>query len=252
MRRDWTQAAACSTWARAPPAGLAYWTPASVRPPGTAPDQIIALIAGGREAVFHAMEKAEDDESAAGTTLREHHLAPQDCVIGIAASGRTPYVLAGLQHARRTGALTIGLSVNPHSAMAAIVDIAINPDTGPEVLTGSSRLKAGTAQKMVLNMISTAGMVRLGKVFGNLMVDVAVTNAKLEARQARIVMQACNCDHKKAEELLAASGRHCKTAIQMPLGKLDAQGARSLLANHKGRLLPAIMAAGQKKATRHD
>ncbi len=136
--------------------------------------------------------------------------------------------------------------------MAAIVDIAINPDTGPEVLTGSSRLKAGTAQKMVLNMISTAGMVRLGKVFGNLMVDVAATNAKLEARQARIVMQACNCDHKEAEELLAASGRHCKTAILMPLGKLDAQGARSLLANHKGRLLPAIMAAGQKKATRHD
>jgi len=177
------------------------------------PDQVIGLIAGGDYALRHPVEAVEDDPQSGADTLRERSLSGGDAVVGIAASGRTPFVLGAIAYARRTGALTIGVTNTSASELSSIVDIPIAPETGPEVLTGSTRMKAGTAQKMVLNMLSTAVMVKLGKTYGNLMVDVQPTNRKLQKRAIRIVAEACALPLADAEAVLAATQGSVKAAI---------------------------------------
>ena len=188
-----------------------------------------ALMAGGDPAMYVAVEGAEDDASQAAEDL--HRLGPgeHDVVIGVAASGRTPYVLGALQHARACGALTIGIASNPGSPLAAAAEVGITLDTGPEVISGSTRLKAGTAQKIALNTLSSALMVRLHKVFGNLMVDLRASNAKLIARAERLTVLATGCPPERAREVLAQCGWHVKTAIVAIDRDVDvAQAARLL------------------------
>ena len=168
---------------------------ASECPPtyGTDPELVQGLIAGGIPAIFRAQEGAEDNPGLAVHDLKEHGFSAKDVLVGIAASGRTPYVIGGLKYARELGALTIALACSEHAEIAALADIALTPVTGPEVVTGSTRMKAGTAQKLVLNMLSTGTMIKLGKVYGNLMVDVKASNKKLEERAIRIVMEGSGC-----------------------------------------------------------
>ncbi|HIF9356950.1 TPA: N-acetylmuramic acid 6-phosphate etherase [Photobacterium damselae] len=209
---------------------------ASECPPtyGSNPNQVVGLIAGGHKAILKAVENAEDNQELAKQDLQNLGLTENDVVVGIAASGRTPYVIGGMKYAHSIGAQVVAISCNPQSEMTKIADIAITPVVGAEVVTGSSRMKAGTAQKLVLNMLTTGAMIRTGKVFGNLMVDVEATNAKLIQRQTNIVMQATDCDAAQAEEALSACDRHCKTAILMILAGLDAEQAKKQLANHNG------------------
>lgn len=207
---------------------------------GTDPEQVRGLLAGGRDAMFEAVENAEDSAELAVADLEAIGLTARDVVVGIAASGRTPYVIGGLDHARRVGAATVSLACNPGAPTSRHADVAIEVDNGPEVLTGSTRLKAGTSQKLVLNMISTAAMVRLGKVYGNLMVDVRPTNEKLVDRAARIVQAATDCDRDTAERALAAADGHAKTAIVAILCGVDADTARSRLAAADGFVRGAI------------
>ena len=161
-------------------------------------------------------------------------------LVGIAASGRTPYVIGGLQYAKQLGATTVSLVSNPNAIMSEIADIAITTAVGPEALTGSSRLKSGTAQKMVLNMLTTAAMIRLGKCYQNLMVDVQATNQKLKARAIRIVMQATDCDQTTAEQTLHITNGNAKLAIMMLLSGLDKDQAEAVLTQNKGRLQDAL------------
>lgn len=193
------------------------------------PTLVQALISGGREAVFSAIEGAEDDTEACGAELATRGFGPGDALVGIAASGTTPYVLGGLRYARGLGALTIGLSCNEESPMAENCDIAITPVVGPEVITGSTRMKAGTAQKLVLNMLSTGVMIRLGKVYGNLMVDLQVSNAKLAGRACRIVAQAACVDEDTASEVLKECDGEVKTAIVRLCTQMEPDEARSRL-----------------------
>ncbi|ENX5419642.1 N-acetylmuramic acid 6-phosphate etherase [Proteus mirabilis] len=215
---------------------------ASECPPtyGTPHDMVIGLIAGGHKAILQAVENAEDNVQLGAEDLRQLNFNAKDVLVGIAASGRTPYVIGALEYARSLGAVTGAISCNPDSPIAQRADIAITPIVGPEVVTGSSRMKAGTAQKLVLNMITTGAMIKMGKVFGNLMVDVEATNAKLIERQIRIVMQATECDRATAEQALAQCQRHCKTAILMILAGVDAQQATQLLAQNKGFIRQAL------------
>ncbi|WP_237467815.1 N-acetylmuramic acid 6-phosphate etherase [Vibrio stylophorae] len=215
---------------------------ASECPPtfGSDPNQVIGIIAGGEHALRHAVENAEDDRDQGVIDLQKHHLCDRDVVVGIAASGRTPYVLGALSYAKQCGATTVSVSCNPSSPMTELADIAITPVVGPEVITGSSRMKAGTAQKLVLNMLTTGAMIRTGKVYGNLMVDVQATNAKLHNRQRRIVMAATECDGETAERALAEANNHCKTAIVMVLTGLSADRARLALDEHHGFIRPLI------------
>ncbi|HIF9187912.1 TPA: N-acetylmuramic acid 6-phosphate etherase [Photobacterium damselae] len=215
---------------------------ASECPPtyGSNPDQVVGLIAGGHKAILKAVENAEDNQELAKQDLQNLGLTENDVVVGIAASGRTPYVIGGMKYAHSIGAQVVAISCNPQSEMTKIADIAITPVVGAEVITGSSRMKAGTAQKLVLNMLTTGAMIRTGKVFGNLMVDVEATNAKLIQRQTNIVMQATDCDVAQAEEALSACDRHCKTAILMILAGLDAEQAKKQLANHNGFIRSAL------------
>ncbi|WP_139499784.1 N-acetylmuramic acid 6-phosphate etherase, partial [Escherichia coli] len=164
----------------------------------------------------------------------------QDVVVGIAASGRTPYVIAGLEYARQLGCRTVGISCNPGSAVSSTAEFAITPVVGAEVVTGSSRMKAGTAQKLVLNMLSTGLMIKSGKVFGNLMVDVVATNEKLHVRQVNIVKNATGCNAEQAEAALIACERNCKTAIVMVLKNLDAAEAKKCLDQHGGFIRKAL------------
>jgi len=177
------------------------------------PEQIIGLIAGGPIATAYAREDAEDSPEAGKGALQEVAVSAQDSVVGIAASGRTPYVLGALAYARSLGALTIGVVCNPETPMAALSDLLIAPVVGPEVITGSTRLKAGTAQKMVLNMLSTGCMVLLGKTYGNLMIDVQATNEKLKQRALKVVQLATGLPREQAEELLQAAGGNAKVAV---------------------------------------
>lgn len=218
---------------------------ASECPPtfGTPREQVVGLIAGGHTAILQAVENAEDNREQGAQDLRDIAFSGRDVLVGIAASGRTPYVLGALEWAKAQGATTAALSCNPNSPMAQLADIALTPVVGPEVVTGSSRMKAGTAQKLVLNMLTTGSMIRSGKVYGNLMVDVEATNQKLVQRQQDIVMQATDCDSKTAATALAACGGHCKTAIVMVLADLDAQQAAELLGQHKGFIRQALQAA---------
>ncbi|WP_163886046.1 N-acetylmuramic acid 6-phosphate etherase, partial [Providencia stuartii] len=197
----------------------------------------------GHQAIFRAVENAEDKPELGEQDLLNIQFNDKDVLVGIAASGRTPYVLGALAYARKVGAVTASISCNPNSPVANAADIAITPIVGPEVVTGSSRMKAGTAQKLVLNMITTGAMIRIGKVFGNLMVDVEATNAKLVERQVKIVMEATECDRQTAELALQQCQRHCKTAILMILSGLDAQEARQLLSDNQGFIRTALNVA---------
>ncbi|WP_104025605.1 N-acetylmuramic acid 6-phosphate etherase [Vibrio hyugaensis] len=215
---------------------------ASECPPtyGTHPDMVIGLIAGGHQAILKAVENAEDNAQMGQDDLKTLNLTQYDVVVGIAASGRTPYVLGGLEYAKSVGATTASIACNPACAMAEAADIAILPVVGAEVVTGSSRMKAGTAQKLVLNMLTSGAMIRSGKVFGNLMVDVEATNAKLIQRQTNIVVEATGATKEEAEKALEACERHCKTAILMILADLDAEHAKSRLAEHNGFIRAAL------------
>ncbi|WP_432354297.1 N-acetylmuramic acid 6-phosphate etherase [Sporosarcina sp. A2] len=184
---------------------------------GVSPDMVVGLIAGGLKAFTKAVEGAEDDSQLGVKDLKEIHLNENDTVIGIAASGRTPYVIGALDYARETAAHTVSISCNEHAEMSSHAEIVIELPTGPEVLTGSTRLKAGSAQKMVLNMISTASMIGIGKAYQNLMIDVQATNLKLEERSKRIIMEATDVDLHTAAHFYEASGKHVKTATVMIL-----------------------------------
>lgn len=218
---------------------------ASECPPtfGTPAEQVVGLIAGGHKAILKAVENAEDNRELAVSDLKALNFSEKDVLVGIAASGRTPYVLGGMQYALSLGATVAAVSCNPDSEMSRLAGIAITPVVGPEVITGSSRMKAGTAQKLILNMITTGAMIRSGKVYGNLMADVEATNAKLVERQKRIVMAATECDRATAEQALAACDGHCKTAIVMILAQLSAGDAKALLAQHQGFIRDALTGA---------
>jgi len=221
---------------------------ASECPPtfGTPREQVIGLIAGGHPAILQAVENAEDNREQGAQDLKDIHFSRHDVLVGIAASGRTPYVLGALAYANELGATTVALTCNPGSAMSQVAAIALTPVVGPEVVTGSSRMKAGTAQKLVLNMLTTGSMIRSGKVYGNLMVDVEATNQKLVQRQVNIVMQATDCDDTTARAALSTCGGHCKTAILMVLADLDANTAKTLLSQHQGFIRQALQAAGAR------
>ncbi|MBD8261854.1 N-acetylmuramic acid 6-phosphate etherase [Pantoea agglomerans] len=221
---------------------------ASECPPtfGTPREQVIGLIAGGHTAILQAVENAEDNREQGAQDLKDIHFSRHDVLVGIAASGRTPYVLGALAYANELGATTVSLTCNPGSAMSQVAAIALTPVVGPEVITGSSRMKAGTAQKLVLNMLTTGSMIRSGKVYGNLMVDVEATNQKLVQRQVNIVMQATDCDEATASAALTACGGHCKTAILMVLADLAADEAKALLSQHQGFIRQALQAAGAR------
>ncbi|MBI0104169.1 MULTISPECIES: N-acetylmuramic acid 6-phosphate etherase [Gilliamella] len=209
---------------------------ASECPPtyGTLPEQVIGLIAGGKPAIFKAVENAEDSPQLAINDLKRINFSAKDILVGIAASGRTPYVIGGMQYAKSLGATVVSLCCNPNAPMINLANIAITPIVGAEVITGSSRMKAGTAQKMILNMLTTASMIKIGKVYGNLMVDVEATNAKLVERQISIVMQATDCNRDIAITTLNQCNQHCKTAILMILAGLTAQQAKTKLEQNNG------------------
>ncbi|MFC8722218.1 N-acetylmuramic acid 6-phosphate etherase [Kitasatospora sp. NPDC057198] len=206
----------------------------------TAPGQVVGLIAGGPAALTSALEGAEDDRAAAVADLAALDLTAADTVIGVSASGRTPYALAAVEHARALGALTVALVGNRGSALGEAAEHRIEVVTGPELLAGSTRLKAGTAQKLVLNTVSTIVMVRLGKTYGDLMVDLRATNAKLRARSRRIVAVATGAAPADADAALAATGGRAKDAILLLLAGVDAPTAAALLARHGGVLRDAL------------
>ncbi|HIF9029595.1 TPA: N-acetylmuramic acid 6-phosphate etherase [Vibrio cholerae] len=215
---------------------------ASECPPtfGVSDQMVIGLIAGGKEAMFTAQEGAEDNATLGAHDLQQIDFSSKDVLVGIAASGRTPYVISALEYANDLGATTIALSCNPDSPIAEIAQIAISPVVGPEALTGSTRLKSGTAQKLVLNMLTTASMIRLGKSYQNLMVDVRATNRKLIARAVRIVMQATDCQREEAEALLKESHNNAKLAILMHLTGMNYEQATAKLSQSDGFLRRAM------------
>lgn len=216
---------------------------AECRPTFSVPDGVVVgVIAGGETAIQHAVEGAEDDTEAGKTDLQKLALNEKDTVVGISASGRTPYVSAALEYASSIGCTIGAIACSPNAAIFEPADIAICPVVGPEVLTGSTRMKSGTAQKLILNMISTATMVKLGKTYENLMVDVNATNDKLKARALRIVMQATDCDESTAEAALNASNNSAKTAILMVLTGASAEQATKQLAENSGFLRKALNA----------
>ncbi|MDW2887133.1 N-acetylmuramic acid 6-phosphate etherase [Exiguobacterium artemiae] len=188
---------------------------------GVSPEMVVGLIAGGERALIKAVEGAEDSKTLAVEDLQALQLTTNDTVIGIAASGRTPYVIGGLDYAREIGAKTAALSCNKESIISQHADLRIEVETGPEVLTGSTRLKAGTAQKLVLNMISTAAMIGVGKVYQNLMVDVQSTNEKLEVRAKRMIVEATGVDLETAARYFTSTNGHVKTAIVMILADVS-------------------------------
>ena len=215
---------------------------ASECPPtfGVSPEMVKGIIAGGERALRHPIEGAEDSKTQAVVDLQTIQFYSKDVLVGIAASGRTPYVIGALEYAKSLGSVTVSITSNPNSAMANIVDIAVDTVVGPEVLTGSSRLKSGTAQKLVLNMLTTASMILMGKCYQNLMVDVQASNEKLKARAIRIVMQATDCDKALAEETLKQADQNAKLAIMMILSGLDRAQAEALLEKHHGKLQLAL------------
>ncbi|MFJ6086430.1 N-acetylmuramic acid 6-phosphate etherase [Streptomyces sp. NPDC092369] len=218
---------------------------ASECPPtfNTDPDEVVGLIAGGPEAMVTSVEGAEDSAEFARADLDALGLAPADTVVGISASGRTPYAIAAVEHARGLGALTVGLSCNAGSALGTAAEHGIEVVVGPELVTGSTRLKAGTAQKLVLNMLSTITMIRLGKTYGNLMVDVRASNEKLRARSRRIVALATGAGDEEIERALAATDGEVKNAILTLLAGVDGPTAARLLEESGGHLRAALAAA---------
>ncbi|MET9577734.1 MULTISPECIES: N-acetylmuramic acid 6-phosphate etherase [Streptomyces] len=219
---------------------------ASECPPtfNTDPSRVVGLIAGGPDAMVTSVEGAEDSRDLARADLEALALTPDDTVVGISASGRTPYAIGAVEHARARGCLTIGLACNPGSPLAAAADHGIEIVVGPELLTGSTRLKSGTAQKLVLNMVSTITMIRLGKTYGNLMVDVRASNDKLRARSHRIVALATGAEDKEIEEALTATDGEVKNAILTILAGVDGPTAARLLTESDGHLRAALAASG--------
>jgi len=204
------------------------------------PEMVIGSVAGGPIALTLAVEDLEDSAEAGTADAERLGVTKTDTLVGIAASGRTPYVLGAIAHAKEVGALTIGLACNRNTPLEKAVEIMIAPVVGPEVITGSTRLKAGTAQKMVLNMLSTGAMILLGKTFGNLMVDVRATNQKLHRRAVAIVRQATGVDEDAAEGLLSVSGGEVKTAIMVGRTGIEPELARKQLEAHGGILRAAL------------
>ena len=211
---------------------------ASECPPtfGVPPQMVVGLIAGGDHALRHPIEGAEDSLEEGRKDLERVKLQARDVVVGIAVCGRTPEVIGGLDYAKSVGATTVALSCNPDSTIARQAEIAISPVVGPEAVTGSTRLKSGTAQKLVLNMLTTASMIRIGKTYQNLMVDLSVSNKKLEARAIRIIVEVAGCTPEEAERYLAASDDNVKLAILMALTGMDRQTAEAALEKSDGFL----------------
>ncbi|WP_093792501.1 N-acetylmuramic acid 6-phosphate etherase [Sporomusa acidovorans] len=207
---------------------------------GVRPGLVVGLIAGGEQALVTAVEGAEDQYDGAVEQLRTVCLTAGDVVVGLAASGRTPYVIGGLEYANTVGAFTVAISCTPGSAVAKAAKLAITPLVGPEVITGSTRMKAGTAQKLILNMLTTATMIRLGKVYGNLMVDVQPTNAKLIERAKRIVAQVTGVSREQAGEVLVQAGQNPKTAIVMIKRQCTAEQASRYLTAAGGFIRKAV------------
>jgi len=205
-----------------------------------APTEVLAFIAGGDIALRQAVEAAEDNTEASVEELKKVNLSSKDIVLGIAASGRTPYVISALKYGNEIGALTVGLTSNPGSEITRVAQHGIAVDTGPELLAGSTRLKSGTAQKLVLNMISTITMIRLGKTFGNLMVDLQITNAKLKDRAVRIIQNATGADWASASEALEAADHRVKVAILMLLLHVDAPEAEMRLKTASNHIRQAL------------
>lgn len=206
----------------------------------TDPGMVIGIIAGGAAALTRAIEGAEDDPKAAAEDLRIHNICSKDVLVGIATSGRTPYVIGGLHYARTQGASTVAMTCNERTDLSDCAEIVIAPIVGPEVISGSTRLKAGTATKMVLNMLTTSTMVLLGKTYGNLMVDLRATNSKLKSRSIGIVRALTEMDDQAAAELLFNCGGEVKTAVVSALRRVDAATARQMLQRAQGKLREAI------------
>ncbi len=215
---------------------------ASECPPtfGTPPEMVVGLIAGGPQALTRAVEGAEDSRDLAAADLAAINLSARDVLVGIATSGRTPYVLGGLAHARSVGAFAIGFACNEKSELESVAELMIVPRVGPEIVTGSTRLKAGTATKLVLNMLTTGAMIRIGKTYGNLMVDLRATNTKLVARTRRIVAMLTGTTEDEAERLVAAADGELKTAVVAQKRGVSPAEARKLLAAADGHLRRAM------------
>ncbi len=215
---------------------------ASECPPtfGVSPDLVRGIIAGGEKALRSAIEAAEDDPAQAARDLDAAGLTPQDAVVGISASGNTPYTLGAIEHAKQLGAASIAVVCNPESRMAEAADVAIAPVVGPEVIAGSSRLKAGTAQKMVLNMLSTATMIRLGLVFGNLMSNVQATNEKLVRRAFLILAEETGLEETRAAEVFEEAGRDLRVALLIARGGISREQAETLLRDYNNSVRRAL------------
>ncbi|RMF55805.1 MAG: N-acetylmuramic acid 6-phosphate etherase [Calditrichaeota bacterium] len=210
---------------------------------GTDPEMVQGIIAGGEKALIRAQEGSEDQREQGAIDLMARGFTKNDVACGIAASYRTPYVLGAIQKAREIGAKTIYVTCNPRSDIKVEVDVAICPVVGPEVIMGSTRMKAGTATKLVLNMLTTTSMIRLGKVYGNMMVDLQMTSRKLEERSKRTVMMVTGVDYEEASRVLKESGGHVKTALVMILANVNAEEARKRLAENDGFVRRAIEGA---------
>ncbi|WP_210365333.1 N-acetylmuramic acid 6-phosphate etherase [Bacillus sp. REN3] len=215
---------------------------ASECPPtyGTDPELVVGIIAGGKEAMTEAIEGVEDDIEQGRTDMENIHVSEKDIVVGIAASGRTPYTIGALEYAKQKGARTVSVVCSKDSKMEKVTDYAIAAVVGPEVITGSTRMKAGTAQKLILNMLSTASMIKMGKVYGNLMVDVQMTNEKLHNRAVNIVKMATDASDDEAKAAIKDQNGHTKAAILQIITGLKAAEAKALLEKHEGYLRQAI------------
>lgn len=204
------------------------------------PEKVLAVVAGGTDAVARAVEAAEDDYDAGCDAMSMLEAGPDDVVVGISASGRTPYVLGAIETARARGASTVGIANNEDSPLSSLAQVGIDISSGPELVAGSTRLKAGTAQKLVLNMLSTVSMIRLGRTYGNLMIDVRVSNDKLRARAAAIISEITGASTDDAVSALDAAGGKAKIAVVMVATGLDADAATALLRAHNGHLRLAL------------
>ena len=215
---------------------------ASECPPtyGVSEDLVQGVIAGGKEAIFRAKEGAEDSKELAVEDWKNRNLNENDVVVGLAASGRTPYVIGALEYANEIGAVTVSITCNKDSEVSKVAKISIAPVVGAEVVTGSTRLKSGTAQKLVLNMLSTGAMIKLGKVYGNLMVDVRATNEKLVERAKKIVCEATGVEREKAENILKETDFDVKLSIFMILSELNKDEAKKILDANKGYIAEAL------------
>ncbi len=214
---------------------------------GTPPELVMGIIAGGTSAMFRAKEGAEDDESLGEADIAALSVTEHDTVVGLSASGRTPYVIGALRYAKEKGAFTVSVACASNSPIAAVADIDLTAVTGAEVVTGSTRMKAGTAQKMILNMLSTGAMIRLGKVYGNLMVDVAATNEKLRERALNIVAEVARCSREKALSALRAADGQAKPAILIAIGSCTKEKADRLLREANEQLAVALSMIKEEK-----